>query len=90
MLASPAAGQGFAARQCSPFGTVDEQVLRNEFGEYVIGIGITSRGWLAERWENPETGTWSLTIRSPDGLLCMLVIGEGWRTLKPKPEGEAL
>ena len=86
-----AAGQDFAARQCFPFPRANEQALRGKYNEHVSGSGITAGGWLAQRWENPETGTWSLTLRSPDGLLCMLAIGEGWRTVaEPKAEGTAL
>jgi hypothetical protein len=85
----PAAGQGFAARQCNPFPRANEQALRERYNERIVGMGITGGGWLAERWENTETGTWSLTVRSPDGVLCMLAIGEGWRTITLLPEGEA-
>ena len=87
----PASGQGFAARQCYPFAGASEQVLREKYNERVIGAGITGGGWLTEFWENTETETWSITVRSPDGLLCMLALGKGWRTFaEPKPQDTAL
>ncbi len=48
-------------------------------GQVVVGLGITHVGWLVERWENPATGGWALTMRSPTGLLCLIATGGRWQ-----------
>ena len=64
---------------CYP-ATYLEEVLKKKYKERRVAAGVTNSGWLAERWESAND-TWTLVLRAPDGRLCLLSGGEGWREL---------
>ena len=73
--------------ECAPRATA-LAALAEGYGEQVIGGGIDSRGPLLEVFVNPETGTWTLLVTSPDGRSCIAAEGDGWRSYEPQPKGE--
>lgn len=60
-----------AQERCAPR-DVQTGILTGKFGESVIGMGLTPQG-IVEYWANPETGTWTVTITRPDGILCGII-----------------
>ena len=78
------------ARLSGPCGALPYANLTNiqgRYGEVNTGVGLTGGGWLLQHWVNPETGSWSTTISSPNGTVCLLSAGQGWRDL-PREEPE--
>lgn len=73
---APAPG---AQRACLPHDGVDSK-LRNEFGEKVLGRGISKDGTLLEVFMAPA-GTFTVIKTTPQGLSCVVDFGEGWQTL---------
>ena len=60
--------------QCGPKQTVAEQ-LAGRFGEVPIVSGI-SMNTSMKFFGNPRTGSWSMIVIRPDGIACVLAIGE--------------
>jgi hypothetical protein len=83
-LAMPALAQ----ERCAPR-DVQTGILTGKFGESVIAMGLTPDG-VVEYWANPETGTWTVTITRPDGILCGIIAGlnfEAREAAKPGVDG---
>ena len=86
MFASPAAGHGIT---CIDRDTVIEQLDR-KYQEAPIAAGVTNSGGLMEILTTSDGSTWTIIMTTPQGMSCLVAAGNGWRTLKPKPEGTAL
>lgn len=82
LIAGPA-----AAQQC---GATDDlrAALSARYGETVIARGLDAQGRLVEMW-GADTGTWTLTVTTPQGLTCIVGAGEGFEAVAA-PKGEAL
>lgn len=85
LAASPAAAQ----QNCA---TRDAMLARleGEYSETRQSLGIAANGALMETWANDETGTWTVTVSSPSGLMCMIASGESWVLAVSKPKGDPL
>lgn len=70
------------AAQC---GGQDEvaKALADQFGEVVQAQGITADGRLLQVWANPKTGSWTVTMSTPGGILCLVTAGERFQIAKP-------
>src|SRR5262245_35745115 len=67
-------------RTCLPHDTADAK-LRQEFGEKVLGRGISKDGTLLEIFMAKNDGTFTVIKTTPDGTSCVVDFGEGWQTL---------
>jgi hypothetical protein len=72
---SPTAQQ----QTCMPHESADDK-LRAEFGEKVLGHGVSGDGTLVEIFLAPS-GTFTVIKTTPAGLSCVVDFGEGWQTL---------
>lgn len=61
--------------------------LLERFGERLQSAGVTSGGYLAEVYANPETGTWTWVLTRPDGISCIWGAREGWRQIPDSAGG---
>jgi len=68
-----------AQRTCLPHEGADAK-LRKEFGEKVLGRGISGDGTLLEIFLS-SNGTFTVIKTTPAGLSCVVDFGEGWQTL---------
>lgn len=75
---SPPAAQ-VQPRTCLPHDSADEK-LRAEFGEKVLGRGVSSDGTLVEIFLS-SSGTFTVIKTTPKGMSCVVDFGEGWQTL---------
>ena len=71
VLASPAEGH--------PIGCSDRAGyvawLTEKFQEAPVVIGIIQNGNIMEVWSNTDRSTWTLTVTSPDGQICLYSTG---------------
>lgn len=58
-----------------------QRVLTEHYGEHVVGQGINARGLLMQVWANEETGSWTITLTTPDGRSCLMNGGAGFERL---------
>lgn len=70
MLSPAAAG----SPQCGPKMAVASQ-LAQQFGEVPIVSGISLNNSM-KFFGNPRTGSWSMIFVRPDGIACVLAVGE--------------
>jgi hypothetical protein len=66
-------------RTCLPHDSVDVK-LRQDYGEKLIGQGISSDGTLVEIFMAPA-GSFTVIKTSPEGTSCVVDFGDGWRSL---------
>ena len=64
--------------------------LDRKYQEVPVAAGMTNSGGLVEVLTTSDGSTWTIIVTTPQGMSCLVAAGEGWRTLKPKPEGTAL
>lgn len=62
-----------------------KQRLHDGYGEVPTGIGAAANGGVIELFTS-ERGTFTVVLTRPNGLSCLLAVGEGWETVKePTP-----
>lgn len=78
-------------RNCGP----REQVvdgLANRYGETRQSIGIGVNNSVVETFASDDTGTWTITITSANGLTCLVASGQSFEELAealPEPGNDA-
>lgn len=84
--ATTARGQDAA---CAPRDDVLDR-LAERFGEARQSIGLASGNQVVEMFASPETGTWTLTLTRPDGMTCIIGVGEGFEQVEAgaRPTGQ--
>ena len=87
MLASPAAGQYGSA--CGDRDSIIKR-LAQKWQESLVAQALTNRGPLLELLRTSDGSTWTLIISQANGVSCVIMAGEDWRPVKPKPEGTPL
>lgn len=63
--------------------------LGEKYGEVRRGGGLTGTTAIFEIWASDQTGTWTILKTTPDGLSCVMAVGDGWQDEvgKAKPTG---
>ena len=79
LCASFAFGQT-QARQCGPRDNV-LAVLGERYGESRQSIGLGNGNQVVEVFASLETGTWTITVTSPDGMTCLVASGQAYETI---------
>lgn len=66
--------------------------LADGFGESRQSIGMGSHNSVIEVFASLETGTWTITVTTPDGSTCLVASGRAFERLDeaPVPEGVRL
>ena len=73
---------------CAPFAAMDKK-LQEDYGEQVRSVGITHSGKsVLMQYANEETGSWTIVIRTTNGLGCMMSTGTGWQALEAEVKGD--
>ena len=77
--ASPPAVVPDPTQNCLPHDSADDK-LRAQFGEKVLGRGVSGDGTLVEIFLSPS-GSFTVIKTTPKGMSCVVDFGEGWQTL---------
>lgn len=87
LFASPAGAQ----TNCAPRPVVIER-LADRYGESRRSIGLGANNAVVEVFASDETGTWSITVTSPNGLTCLVASGQAYEAFQEHPakSGEQL
>jgi hypothetical protein len=73
---------------CGPTGAVEKRI-HDQYGETIVGAGVVAGGTLFTL-ANPETGTFTVLLRRPDGQTCVMIGGTGYATLEAIKPGTDL
>ena len=73
---------------CGPTGMVEKRIA-SQYGESIIGAGVVAGG-LMFITSNPDTGSFTVMLRRPDGQTCVLMGGTGYATQETVKPGVGL
>lgn len=93
LLAACAAALGHpaAARNCAPREVVVER-LAERYRETRQSMGLGPNNAVVEVFASQETGTWTITVTTPQGMTCLVASGQAFETLAealPAPGDDA-
>lgn len=76
-------GAGFAAAQSTNCGPHDRVVqgLAEGYGEARVSMALGSNNTVVETFASAETGTWTITVTTPDGPTCLVASGQSYQYL---------
>ena len=57
--------------------------LSSGYDEIPVAAGLTEQGQMVEVFTSARTSTWTILVTLPNGMSCVLAMGEGWESLKP-------
>ena len=77
--APPAAN---AQSGCGDRNAMVEQLSRT-YGEMRKGAGLAGQTALFEVWASNATGTWTILKTTPNGIACVIAVGENWHDDRP-------
>ncbi len=80
ILGMAAAGPPDAQAQMA-CGTRDSIVakLGDKYGEVRRGGGLAGPTAIFEIWASEATGSWTILKTTPNGLTCIVAVGDGWQ-----------
>jgi len=67
-------------RNCAPRQMVLDR-LANQYGETRQSIGIGANNAVVEMFASTDTGTWTITVTTPEGLTCLVASGQSFEKL---------
>jgi hypothetical protein len=73
---------------CGPTGAVEKRI-HDQYGETIVGAGVVAGGILFTL-ANPQTQTFTILLRRPDGMTCVLMGGTGYAMQDPIKPGTDL
>ncbi|MEP1930097.1 MAG: hypothetical protein ABJJ37_02315, partial [Roseibium sp.] len=68
------------ARNCAPRELVIDR-LASGYGETRQSIGLGKNNAVIEVFASDETGTWTITVTSPNGQTCLVASGEAFEKM---------
>lgn len=76
-------GPGLAAAQSTNCGPHDRVVegLAKGYGEARVSMALGSNNTVVETFASAETGTWTITVTTPDGPTCLVASGQSYQYL---------
>ena len=80
-----------AGGNCAPRDVVVDR-LADRYGESRQSIGLGANNAVVEVFASSETGTWTITVTTPQGLTCLVASGQAFEALAealPKPGSDA-
>ena len=76
-LSIPAQAQ---QQNCGARDTVVDR-LSSKYGESRQSIGMAPKGRVVEVFASPKTGTWTITVTTPNGIMCLVASGQSYESL---------
>ena len=82
------AGQSQDRPHCASRDRVIEQ-LADRYGETRRSVGLGSDNTMVEVFASDRTGSWTITVTTPEGLTCLVASGQAYqaRTDSSRPQG---
>ena len=58
-----------------------DQLLTQRFSEVPTALGLQSNGDLIQVFVSKDGATWTIVTTRPDGISCIVALGEHWQAL---------
>ena len=68
--------------------TIIIERLASKYGKVRQSQGLTAQGTVVAVFASRETGTWTITVTSPTGLMCPLSVGTDFEAFPLPPPGD--
>lgn len=75
-------GVAHAQLACGPRSNV-LTTLEEKYDEARVGMGLAGPTMIIEIWTSEETGTWTITRTTPNGITCIMAVGNNWINITP-------
>jgi hypothetical protein len=62
--------------------------LASAYGETRQSIGLNANNQVVEVFASSETGTWTITVTTPNGLTCLVASGQAFETITTASEAK--
>jgi len=62
--------------------------LARDYGESRQSLGVVGGRQVLEVFASEETGSWTILLTAPDGIACLVAVGERFHRFDPVPPGE--
>ena len=79
-LATACLGSSAAAQACAPRDVVVER-LAERYGESRQSMGLGANNAVIEVFASEETGTWTITVTSVQGVTCLVASGQAFEAM---------
>ena len=63
-----------------------ESYLSTKYGEQPVGMGLGPQNNVVSILSNPVTGTFTVLMRQPGGVSCIVIGGTGYTGLEPEKQ----
>ena len=84
LVAAPATAQ----MVCGNHADIEKR-LETGYQEYRTAVGLAHNNAMIEIYTS-EKGTFTIVLTRPNGMSCLMAVGEGWESVgSPKPAGSA-
>ncbi len=70
--------QAQAQMACGTRGSVIKK-LGEFYGETRRGVGLAGSTAIVEIWASEATGSWTITQTTPNGITCIVAVGDSWQ-----------
>ena len=60
-------------------------LLADRYAETRSAVGIAGQAAVMELYASDETGTWSITMTLPDGIMCLMASGSNYEVVTEDP-----
>lgn len=84
-LLAAAGAEAQTARNCGDRAMIVQR-LAEGYGESRRSIGLGANNSVMEVFASDETGTWTITVTMPNGLMCLVASGQAYETLAEELE----
>ena len=81
LLALPVQAQN--TRNCAPRQAVVDRLVEG-YGETRQSMGLGANNAVVEVFASDETGTWTITVTTPNGLTCLVASGQSFEPLNER------
>ncbi|WP_420005176.1 hypothetical protein [Arenibacterium sp. LLYu02] len=78
LIAAPMASA--QSQNCAPRDLVVKR-LAEKYGESRQSIGMGQQGMVMETFASNETGSWTITVTTPNGMTCLVASGQSYEVL---------
>jgi len=68
------------SQNCAPREMVVKR-LAEKYGESRQSIGMGQQGMVMETFASDDTGSWTITVTTPNGMTCLVASGQSYEVL---------
>ncbi len=79
---------GAQSARCAARETVVSH-LETRFGEIQLSVGLQPGQGLIELFANPESGSWTILLTTPEGISCLMAAGGDFQSRGLRKAGRA-